>query len=169
MLDFSPMLDLDDERWTHMDGGYRMRLDPRPLIARLESDTDTASVWNELWDELHHQGDVGEASFAAIPHLVRICQSRGDLDWNVFALTAIIELARTQGNNPDVPQWLSESYFRAIRELAETGSRQIFAAEDPWTARAILSILAIEKNLRTHGRFLVNYSDEELLEMESRP
>jgi hypothetical protein len=166
MLDFVTMLSLNDERWTQIDGGYRMSFDPRLLLSRLESDPDTAAVWHELWDELHHQGDVGEASFAAVPHLVRICRSRGELDWNVYALTAIIELARKQGSNPDVPQWLSTGYFRAIRELAETGSREILTATDPDTARAILSILAIERHLPTHARFLINYSEDELLEME---
>ncbi|MGO8934266.1 MAG: hypothetical protein ACLPLZ_07655 [Terracidiphilus sp.] len=34
--------------------------------------------------------------------------------------------------------------------------------------RAILSVVAIEKGLRTQGRFLVNYSEAELLDIESR-
>jgi hypothetical protein len=25
--------------------------------------------WNILWDDLHHQGDVGEASYAVVPYL----------------------------------------------------------------------------------------------------
>ena len=76
--------------------------------------------------------------------------------------------ARNQGGNPNVPPWSCESYFGAIRELAEIGSREIMTASDPDTVRSILDVLAIEKGLRTHGRFLINYSDDELLEMESR-
>jgi hypothetical protein len=61
-------------------------------------------VWHELWDELHHQGDVGEASYAAVPIIVESYQKRGVIDWNAYAIVAIIELARNERDNPDVPQ-----------------------------------------------------------------
>jgi hypothetical protein len=167
MVDFAQMLSLNDKHWTRLRGGYRVPLDPRPLLARLETEQDTTSVWHELWGELHHQGDVGGASYAAVPHLVRIYRKRGVVDWNTYAIVAIIELARKEGGNPDVPKWLKEDYFRAIRELAEIGVAEVFQTDDADNVRAILSILAIEKGLRTHGRFLVNYTDAELLDIES--
>jgi hypothetical protein len=34
--------------------------------------------------------------------------------------------------------------------------------------RAILSVIAIEKGLRIHGKFLANYSEDEMMDMESR-
>lgn len=151
-----------------MTGGYRTRLDLRPLLKRLETERDTSEVWEELWDELHHQGDVGDASFAAVPYLVRAYRQRGVVDWNTFAIVAVIELGRKEGKNPDVPGWLEEGYFSAIRELAKLGTVDILRAESPEAARAILSVLAIERGLRTHGRFLVNYSEEEMLDIESR-
>lgn len=166
MVDFAQMLSLDDKRWTRLRGGYRVPLDPRPFFVRLETEQDTASVWDELWQGLHHQGDVGDASYAAVPHLVRIYRERGIVDWNTYAIVAIIELARKEGKNPDVPNWLKKGYFRAIRELAEIGAAEVFRTDDADAARAILSILAIEKGLRNHGKFLVNYSDEELLDIE---
>lgn len=151
-----------------MAGGYRTRFDPRPLLARLETEQDTSNIWRELWEGLHHQGDVGEASYAAVPYLVKIHRMRGGVDWNTYAIVAIIELARTEGNNPDVPKWLEEDYFRATQELAAIGASEILQTEDLETSRAILSVQAIAKGLRTHGKFLVNYSEEELLIMESR-
>jgi hypothetical protein len=33
----------------------------------LQSNTDSSKAWDELWNELHHQRDVGEASYAAVP------------------------------------------------------------------------------------------------------
>jgi hypothetical protein len=165
---FAQMLNLDDVRWTEMNGGYKMRFDPRPLLTRLESAPAVDAVWHELWGELHHQGDVGDASFAAVPHLVRISRSRGATDWNVYALVAVIELARGRAGNPDVPNWLEAGYFSAIRDLAETGAAAILRTDDPETARAILSILAIEKGLRTHSEFLLKYSDQEMLEIVSQ-
>jgi hypothetical protein len=162
------MLGLDDNRWCNLTGGYRTRFDPRPLLARLETEKDTAPTWHELWDELHHQGDVGDASYAAIPHLVRIHRRCGVADWNPYAMVAIIELARTERQNPELPKWLEEDYFRAIGELAEIGAAEILRTREPEAVRAILSVIAIAQGLRTHGRFLIEYSENELLDIESR-
>jgi len=162
MLDFCRMTKPNDFDWVKMQGGYRTPFDPRPLLAKLETEEDLESTWHSLWDELHHQGDVGEASFAAVPQLVRIYRHRDGLDWNPYAIVAIIELARKVGNNPDVPNWLQEEYFRSIRELAEIGARALFNANNPDLIRAILCVLAIERGLRTYARILVNYTEEEV-------
>jgi hypothetical protein len=162
------MLNLDDKRWEGLEGGYRVPFDPRPLLLKLESGEDVAAVWHELWEELHHQGDVGEGSYAAVPHLVRIYRQRGVLDWNAYAIVAIIELARGRGKNPDLPMWLESDYFSAIRELAEIGMVEYQSAKEPEDVRVILGILAIQKGARTHGKFLVEYSEEELLDLESQ-
>jgi hypothetical protein len=162
------MLAADDQRWSTLKGGYRMPLDPRPLLKNLEDQSDTEASWHELWDELHHQGDVGDASYVAVPLLIDIHRKRGVADWNTFALVSIIELARTENRNPEVPSWLSNDYFRAIQQLAEIGFREIVRAEDPELVRAILSVIALAKGLRTHAKFLIEYSDEELQEIESK-
>jgi len=162
------MISLEDARWSKVTGGYKMPFDPRPLLRRLETEQDTTNAWHELWKELHHHGDVGDASFAAVPFLVRIYQERGVIDWNPYAIVAIIELARTEGKNPDVPEWIAEDYFQAIRKLAEIGTKEVMRAEAAAAVCAILSVIAIEKGLRTHGRFLVNYSEAEMIDIESR-
>ena len=145
-----------------------MPFDPRPLLKRLETDSDATEVWHELWEELHHQGDVGEASFAAVPFLVKSYRERGVLDWNTYAIVAVIELARRDGKNPDVPRWIADDYFLAIRKLAEIGTTEIPQAESAEDVRAILSVIAIEKGLPMHGKFLVNYSEDELTDIESK-
>jgi hypothetical protein len=160
------MLSLDDKRWQILEGGYRTRFDPRPLFSELETDKDAKAAWHELWEGLHHQGDVGAASYAAVPHLVRIYRKRGVLDWNTYAIVAVIELARDDGKNPEVPRWLEDDYFQAIRDLAEVGAVEVLQTKNPEEIRAILSILAISAGARTHAKFLIDYSAEELLEME---
>lgn len=120
------------------------------------------------WEELHHQGDVGEASYASVPHLVRI-HRKGGLDaGNTYAIVAIIELDRGKGTNPEVPKWLEEDYLRAIRELAEIGTTEISRTAEPDAVRAILGVIAIAKGLPTHGKFLVEYSEDEMLDFASR-
>jgi hypothetical protein len=160
------MLGFDDERWKNLSGGYRTIFDPRPPLSKLESNCDVKAAWHELWEGLHHQGDVGEASYAAVPHLVRIHRQRGAVDWNTYGIVAVIELAREEGENPKLPEWLEKDYFHAIRELAEIGTIEFWHAKDPEEIRAMLCILALARDARTTGRFLLEYSDEELLEME---
>ena len=160
------MFSLDDKRWQTLAGGYRVPFDPRPQLSKLGANNDTKAAWHVLWEELHHQGDVGEASYAAVPHLVRIYRQRGVVDWNTYALVAVIELARDSGKNPEVPEWLKKDYFRALRDLAETGAAEVLKAKDSEDIRAILSILAIAAGVRTHAKFIINYSAEELQEME---
>jgi hypothetical protein len=162
------MLSLDDKRWQELEGGYRTRFDPRPLLSDLEGNRNANSAWRGLWEGLHHQGDVGTASYAAVPHLLRIYRERGTIDWNIYAMVAVVELARDDGKNPAVPAWLEDAYFEAIRDLAKVGAVEILQTKKPEEVRAILSILAIFADARTDARFLIDYSPEELLDMEKR-
>jgi hypothetical protein len=161
------MLKFDDHRWRELEGGYRVPFDPRPLLANLRTGRRVAASWASLWEELHHQGDVGAASYAAVPHLVSIHRRHGRADWNTYALVAMIELARTTGKNPKIPKFLQQSYFRSIRELAELGAREILKAKNPDTIRAVLSVVAMAKGARTHAKSLISYSDQELAEIEA--
>jgi hypothetical protein len=160
------MLSFDDERWNNLMGGYKTPFDPRPSLQKLESQQDTAAAWEELWEELHHQGDVGGASYAAVPELVRIHHRGGAASWNLYAMVAIIELARTEPHNPELPDWLREDYLRSIQEPAQMGAKDILTADEQEAKRAILSVIAIARGLRMHGKFLVAYSGDELSEME---
>lgn len=162
------MLGFDDKRWEQLSGGYRIHFDPRAALSILESNNQLEDAWNELWDELHHQGDVGEASYAAVPHLVRIYRRQRGNRWKTFGLVALIELARGKDTNPEVPSWLKQDYFEAIQDLAGIGSAEVINENDPDAVRAILSVIAIAKGARTHARFLFEYSDAEMNDLEEQ-
>jgi hypothetical protein len=162
------MLSLNDDRWKTLEGGYRMRFDPRPWLERLASGTENELVLHEFWEELHHQGDVGEASYATVPHLVRIYRQFGVLDWNPYAIVACIDLCRTEPHNPPLPEWLKDDYFQAIQDLSDYGVTQWKQTQTPEDGRGILAVMALAKNLRLHAKFLFNYTDDELLDIESR-
>jgi hypothetical protein len=151
-----------------MKGGYRIPFDPRPLFQKLESETDIKRCWEEIWQELYHQGDVGEASYAAVPHLVRIYQNRGKIDWNTYAIVTSIELARNLGKNPDVPLWLRQGYEDAINSLAMTGLGELPHANEKETIRSILAVIAIWKEVRTYARIIIDFSEDELNELENK-
>ncbi|HTU34109.1 MAG TPA: hypothetical protein VMF66_09940 [Candidatus Acidoferrum sp.] len=159
------MLSLDDKRWSELNGGRRIPFDRRLSLAKLDAGQDKQQTWHELWDGLYHQGDVGEASYAAVPHLASIYRQRGETDGNTFALIAIIELARLNEGNPELPAWVADDYLRAVRELAEIGTHELSRTTDPDVIRPILAVVAITLGLREHGRILVNYSDREVAEL----
>ena len=162
------MLSFEDSRWKELKAGYRTPIDLRPLLQRLESDRDAKATWDEIWQELYHQGDIGEGSLVAVPHLVRIHRQRGVPDWNTYALAAAIELARGQDGNPDVPDWSREAYDQALRDLAQIGFEDLPRAADQETVRSILAILAIVHGARTYGRILVEFTEDEVLELEEQ-
>src|SRR5881397_662960 len=107
------MLTLDDPRWTQLEGGYRLPYDPTAALRQLDSGGHQPAVWDEFWKELHHQGDVGTASYAAIPTLVDIHRRMRELDWNLYALAATIEVERHRRSNPPIPDWLVADYEQA--------------------------------------------------------
>ena len=97
-----------------------------------------------------------------------IHRKHGVVDWNTYAIVACIESTRTKGENPKVPEWFEKDYFRSIQELAQLGISEISRTDEREAVRAILSVVAIVKGLRTYGRFLLEYEEAELLDMESR-
>ncbi len=158
-------MDLDDPHWPHLLGGYRVPYDPRKALHALERDRETDAAWEELWTELYHQGDVGQASYAAVPHLVRIHAARGIADWNTYALIATIEDARHNGRNPELPENLRGAYEAAWRKLVDLGLRELGAAEDPTLVCSIIGVIAIGKGQLTLGQLAVTFTEDERKEV----
>jgi hypothetical protein len=154
-------MDLDDPQWPHLQGGYRVPYDPRRALLALEKAGETVTIWEELWTELYHQGDVGEASYAAVPHLVRIHAARGIADWNTYALVAAIEVAQRSGVNPTLPANLRDSYETAWREIVKLGLHELANAENPTLVASIIGVIAIDKGLFTLGRLAVEFTEDE--------
>src|SRR5690349_8232747 len=105
------MIPLNDKIWGELKGGYRMVYDvsvPLRLLEAADDPKDMDRIYNELFLELHHQGDVDLGSYLAIPQLIRIAKQKGLFDWNILALCATIEQQRHLGKNPPLPtQYLS--------------------------------------------------------------
>jgi hypothetical protein len=134
---------------------------PRNALRSLERGENVEAAWQELATELYHQGDVGEASYASVPHLVRIHEVRGIADWNTYALVAIIEEARQIGNNPAVPDDLIEAYDHAWQRLAQIGLRELEEADDPPLISSIIAVVAMAKKQFNLGRFAILFDEDE--------
>jgi hypothetical protein len=133
-------------------------------LAVLELGETTAEAWHELWNELYHEGDVGEASYAAVPHLVRIYATGQGSASDTYSLVAMIELARHDRRNPDLPEDWSEAYEGAWQELAVLGHRDLALTDDPQIVSSILAVLAIEKRQPALGRFALMFSEQQRLD-----
>ena len=159
-------MSLKDSRWSRLEGGYRLPYDPRPALEKLKFTPDDSASWDELWQELHHQGDVGEASYAAVPELVRLRGESGTaVSSNVYALVGVIELARTQSGNPPVPPWLRETYDSAVAALARMALEELPSASNGETVRSALGVISLWKNERAHARILLEFNKNELEEI----
>src|SRR5690349_1334877 len=161
------MLELADPRWSQLLGGRRVRYDPRNALGQLDSGGTVERSWAELWDGLHHQGDVDTAAYAAVPHLVRIHRRRDVPDWNTYALLGIIELVRHAQRNPAIPDWLEPAYHEAWREIIGLTLRDLARSEDPLLVQAALGVIALARGLNRTAEVLIEFTEAGLDEMVS--
>jgi hypothetical protein len=149
----------DDVDWSGLLGGRRLPYDPRPALEAWRcGDKENAPA--ELWDALHHQGDVDSASYAAAPLVAEIVASAPAPDWNAYALLATIEEARVSGRNPPVPAFLELRYRAAWAAMLTHALRDIVTARDSVTVRSILAVLAHAKGEHTLGAIALCTEDE---------
>jgi len=152
----------DESRWEGLSGEYRVPYDPRLAIEKLS--TDPQAAWDELWQELYHQGDVGVASYAALIRYVPKLTALDPSDWNGFALASAIEEGRHATGNPDLPDWLSQDYSAAWETLQSLALKRFPGAQDPSLVDSLLGVLAFSKG-RKHLGQLASFTDDELAEM----
>ena len=126
------MLALDSPRWAELQHAYGAATDTPGLLRELDALPDSegeSEPWFSLWSSLAHQGDVYSASFAAVPHVVRVLSSAADTaPATYFQFPAWVEVCRKK-RRVAVPQDLAASYFAAIAELPLLVAT---AAARPW-------------------------------------
>ena len=146
------MMSLDSPDWANLKHAYGNASDIPALLQHLEAhptEEENAPPWSEPWYSLYgalaHQGDVYTASFAAVPHIVRILAgSPSSASQSYFGFPAWVEVCR-QRRQLTVPDELSSSYFEALTTL---GRLVCAASSKDWDfdlLRSALSALAISK------------------------
>jgi hypothetical protein len=141
------MLNLNDPKWETFEGGYRIPYNASIPLTKLENAADATiikSIINELWEELHHQGDVGIASYMSVPHLIRIAKKRELFDVNIIGLITVIEIQRHK-NNPQLPNEYEDEYFTSLSELKDLALSGINKEWDLELASCTLSAIAASK------------------------
>ena len=152
------MLPLFDPKWALLLGGYRVQFDPSKALSRLEQGQD---AWEDLWQGLHHQGDLGEASYAAVPHLVRIAAQAELRNWNFYGLVSLIEVERRGRRNPPLPGWIADDYHAAWQHLERLALRDLPVCDDAPTVQTILGALALCKGQAKIGALITILDDSE--------
>lgn len=163
------MLNMSDERWLGLTGGYKVAYDPRQALGMLAEDYGNSAAWDELLNELHHQGDVGEASYAAIVELVRISAQHHPAHWALYGLAATIEEARLVfRRNPPIPNWLERDYAEAWQRLFELALRDLGTESEPTIVTCALALVALHRKQLSLGRLALCAEDErtEMLERQ---
>jgi hypothetical protein len=149
----------NDEQWSQLTDASGQTYDPNPALAAV-ADGDTDAGYDELWQRLHHQGDLGTAAYAAVPELVRCVDNALDPDWRAYALIATIEEERLSGRNPAIPAWLAEQYRAAMERVIDPALRHLRMATEDETVRSIIAVLAHAKGQHTIGAIALWTEDE---------
>ena len=142
------MLILESNRWSELRHAYGAATDIPALLSQLTtlpSSKGEAEPWVSLWSALAHQGDVFDASFAAVPHIVRVIATNPlGVDAVYFQFPAWIEICRRK-QKFEVPAELAAAYFDALARLPSLVAR---ASARDWDAdflRCALSAIAAAK------------------------
>ncbi len=160
------MLEASSPLWSQLRGGYRVPYDPRPAIQRLDTAND-AAAWDELWQELHHQGDLGEASYVAVPLLVELEARKRTLGWQFYALINTVETERHRKANPPLPEWLVPEYGEALRRASDLALAALGSSREPFLVRSALGTVALAKGLIRLGALLGTLDESEVEEFSN--
>jgi hypothetical protein len=139
------MITLNDPIWKTLEGGYKILYDASIPLKKLEQADDIEEIqkiWTELWNELHHQGDVGIASYLALPQLARIAVNKDLYNWNLLGICSVIEQQRHLGDNPELPAQYQDYYNEGLQVLQQFIIANITRKTDETTFRVALSTLA---------------------------
>jgi len=160
-------LSLNDPRWAELEGGYRRAsYDASIVLKKLElanTVEEANEVYEELWDNLHHQGDVGIASYYAVPHMIRIAKEKNIIDHNVLGLVSLIEIQRHK-NNPTLPSALYPAYSNALHNLSELAIRIL---PNEWNfdiTSAALTAIAVAKGQIKLANAIQNLDSEDKID-----
>ena len=156
-------MELEDRNWGLLEGGYRIPYDASKPLRKLkgaENANERQEIFDALWENLHHQGDVGMASYLAIPHLIDICIESKSLDWNFIGLCVTIENCRLNGENPELPNQYDDLYFGSLTKFEKYLSVNLKNISDRTAFRLTLSLLATVNGQPRLGKAIENLDED---------
>jgi hypothetical protein len=158
------MIQNNDPRWALLKGGYRVPYDPRPALDRLRTNGSDATAWKELWENLHHQGDLGEASYVAVVALTTLRETAVLPNGDFFGLVTTIEVERHRRTNPQIPDWLTADYHDAWRVLMACALNELKSSSDTQVLQSAMAVVSLAKGLIALGTMLWFHDESTLRE-----
>lgn len=158
-------MELTDKIWQDLEGGYKIPYDVSIPLKELEQTDDAViinKIWGELWENLHHQGDVGLASYLAVPQLARIGKAKQLFDWNLLGLCSVIEQQRHLGDNPALPSEFLDYYNSGLQELKQFVLANLNNELDDTTYTIALGTLATCAGRTELGKAIMELDDESI-------
>ena len=149
------MIPLDSPRWRELRQAYGSAEDIPRLLEHLPlvDDDGRRELWLGLWGTLCRRGDVYDASYAAVPHLVAFAATRPAAERaRALHLVGAVEVGRrlAPGAPPLSPD-LADAYHAA---LAEVPALVAGCAGEEWdadTAQVLAATIAIAKGYPRMG------------------
>jgi hypothetical protein len=146
----SALLSLESPKWAELDHAYGSAENLPNLIRQLEALPPEGSFESEpystLWSSLCHQGDVYSASYAAVPHLVRVLEvARSLRHWTVLLLVVSIETSRMEGRGPEIREDLQSPYLAALSRLPKVVADSSHEEWDETATQTAAAAVAVAK------------------------
>lgn len=137
-------LPLDSDRWVELRGG-KGRYDPAPILKELLAGyLAPEGFWSIAWDELHHRGEVGNASYLAIPWIWHAYQSRELApDEELLWFAGVVERCRRGGDNETLLSAFAGGYHAALHEIAALAAAGELPLRGFGYTKALCHLLAV--------------------------
>lgn len=168
------MLDLDSPRWGELMHAHGPAADLPELLERLrtqlseeiapdqdEAASPLASTWFELMSAICPGGEVGSASFAAVPHIVALAADHDvEVRAQLLQLVARVEAGRHRPDAPAVPDDLEPAYRASLSRVPHLVAARMGDEWDPTTAQTLAGILLVAKGHPQLGMAVMEMSGE---------
>ncbi len=159
------MLALDDPLWHQLQHAYGPASDIPDFLRQLRESigarTDRRELWHNLWGSLCHQESTYSASYAAVPHIIRLAiEAAAPVDFDYFALPVMIEVGRRKGLGPEVPEMLAGSYQDTLARLGEAVQLRWNDPWDRYMLRSAAAAQAVAKGDIEFAEAVMNMDDD---------
>ena len=152
-------MEFENINWDDLTGGYKTSYNPIEAFYKIKSSNPIVvkSGFEELWENLHHQGDVGTASYYSVPILIKLCVEEKSLDWNFIGLCVIIENCRHSLDNPILPSAFEVYYNECLLKFETYLLSNFKKIKDEDSLKLTFAFLATNNGYYTLGKALEEF------------
>jgi hypothetical protein len=159
------MLDLESPKWRNLSHAYGVASNIPLLIKQLKiappPKNSESEPWFSLWNSLCDQYDVFTASYAALPHIVAIAESKPVKHRiEFFTFIGAVEAYRHRKGAPEIPPFLEGDYLSAIEHAAGLIRDSLVANWDEDEMIVLLGAYAITRGHYRLGNAIIFLTEE---------